>query len=580
MLNGSADTQDRAKQSSVKHMKNQAPKKIMEWLRRNEWNIVLSAALIAFLLGLAGIRQQQVNLGKSVSWADSIYFSLRLFTFSYDLQGEGSPYAVSPPYLNIARFMAPVLIFYAGLKTILLLAGERIGLWRIRRWRNHALVFGAGRRGRLVALNLCNSGHRVVVVEKDPSNESLADLRAAGAKIIIGNAADSVFQQQARMENAGLVVALTSSEEANLEAALSASRHCHGKSVLIQAHVSRQFAVEFESHPPFDKVRSGVHVRFFDHAAAAARLLFLEFGLLPNKTAAPAGYAPRILLMGDGGNILIELLKMVVIQGQYAGARVPEILIVTAAETFQRRFPARHPQLQLVSSVKFVELTATTLTQLGQDAAAENTSFDLAFIAFNHDAETLASARYLMQQKPEMNGRIIACLRPSTNMLGLLAVKEPIAGVVFRDIIELGCQTGVLLHGDLDREAKGIHDRYVAEEKAKGQSPLTNSSLVDWDDLPESLRQANRAQADHVHIKLATLKVSNDPATLEALAEAEHRRWMAERIISGWRYAPNRDNDRKMHPSLKPFSGLSDAEKQKDRDTITRLITKASPDKT
>ena len=35
-----------------------------------------------------------------------------------------------------------------------------------------------------------------------------------------------------------------------------------------------------------------------------------------------------------------------------------------------------------------------------------------------------------------------------------------------------------------------------------------NGALVPWEDLPDGLRQANRAQADHIAIKRRTLEVS------------------------------------------------------------------------
>ena len=82
------------------------------------------------------------------------------------------------------------------------------------------------------------------------------------------------------------------------------------------------------------------------------------------------------------------------------------------------------------------------------------------------------------------------------------------------------------------------------------------------------MRQANRAQADHFAIKAATLRRGMDAALLEALTEAEHRRWMAEKIVGGWRHGAVRDDARKLHPSLQPYAGLSEAEKQKDRDAV------------
>ena len=144
--------------------------------------------------------------------------------------------------------------------------------------------------------------------------------------------------------------------------------------------------------------------------------------------------------------------------------------------------------------------------------------------------------------------------------------------MVFRDLVALGCQTDVLLQDELDKKAKTIHERYVSTEIARGITPQSNAILVAWDDLPEAMRQSNRAQADHEPIKLATLKIAKDPATIEALAEAEHRRWMAERVLSGWRYGSTRDNPRKRHPSLKPYAEISEDVKQKDRDVVNYIL--------
>jgi len=56
------------------------------------------------------------------------------------------------------------------------------------------------------------------------------------------------------------------------------------------------------------------------------------------------------------------------------------------------------------------------------------------------------------------------------------------------------------------------------------------------------------------------------------LAEAEHRRWMAEKILAGWRFGEKRDNSRKLHPSINIYSQLTEAEKQKDRDTVQSVL--------
>ena len=544
----------------------------VNWFKRNEWSLVLVIALLAFVFGLTGLHQFLAATGKSTTLVDMIYFTVRLFLFSYDLEGDGIPYASSPPLLQVARFLAPATVFYAVIKGFMLAVSQQVNVWRLRRWRGHSVVCGVGKRGRLAALNLRAEGRQVVVIEKDPTNEAIGELRTAGVRVIVGSATDSVCQEQARMETAALVVALTTAEESNLEVALAASRRSNGLPVEIQAHASRRFAEEFERQPPFDRIRQGVHARFFDHDAAAARLLLQEFAteLVPALVQTPR--PPRLLLAGDG-TLLPELLSAAVVQCQYAFADVPTLVVATTeGDMVRHRFPSQHPQLAQVAEVKFVELTPPVLARLELDTLAGGAGFDLAFVACRNDVDTLSLSRHLIWQETGRVGRLVACLRPSGNVMRLLATKQPIEGVEIRDLVELGCRADVLFHGELDRKAKMIHEDYVKKQTAAGATEATNPALVGWEDLSESLRQSNRAQADHQSIKLRTLTVSQTPETVEALAEAEHRRWMAERILAGWRYGEQRDNARKRHPNLKPYAQLSEAEKQKDCNTVLAVM--------
>ena len=545
------------------------------WFKRNEWNLILAAAALSFVLGVLGIRQQQLMVGNLFTWGDAIYFSLRLFTFSYDLPGEGTPYTSSSPLLQVARFLAPVTIFYAAFKGFVFAVSQQVNVWRLRRWRGHSVVCGAGKRGRLVALNLRAEGRQVVVIEKDPANEAIGELHAAGVRVIVGSATDSVCQEQARMETAALVVALTSSEESNLEVALEASRRDTGP-VDILVHASRQFAGIFEQQP-FDRIRKGVHTRFFDHDVAAARLLLREFATNLATQLAQTPRPPRLLLVGDG-TLLPELLAAAVVQCQYAFAGVPKLVVATPnRESVCHRFPSLHPQLGQVAEVNLLELTPTEMARLELEKMPGGAGFDLVFVACQNDLDTLSLARHLTQQGLGMSGRIVGCLRPSTDLMRLLSSKQPVAGVELRDLVELGCRADVLLRGELDREARAIHENYLKSQTAAGATEATNSALVAWEDLPESLRQANRAQADHIPVKQRALAVSRSEQMIESLAEAEHRRWMAEKILAGWRHAEQRDNPRKLHPSLKPYSQLSEPEKQKDRDTVQSVLKEMPP---
>ena len=55
---------------------------------------------------------------------------------------------------------------------------------------------------------------------------------------------------------------------------------------------------------------------------------------------------------------------------------------------------------------------------------------------------------------------------------------------------------------------------------------------------------------------------------LELLAKAEHQEWMNWYLSKGWTYHPKRDDDRKRHNCLQPFSDLKEEDRTKDRQQV------------
>ncbi len=542
------------------------------WLKRHEWTLVGVVAILAFVLGVVGMHWQMAAHGTAATWADAAYFSLRLFTFEYDLGGNGdAPYAADNWLLEVARFLAPATLTYAVVKGLMLAAANHLNLLRLSRWKGHAVICGAGERGRQLAVALRKEGRQVVVIEKDEQVDTLADIRAAGARVVVGSGTDPARQADARLEHAAIVAAVTPCEESNLQVVLAASRRRSGLPLRALAHATRSFAEMFETRPPFARIVDGKECGFFDHDIAASRLLVSRYAadLVPDLLF--ASRPPRLLLAGDG-DILPELLGVVVTQCQYAEADVPRIdLVIVDADAFAREFPLTHPHLGLVAElhlhVKPLPLVLRLdLAELRSDV--HDHPYDLAIVACREDIDTLTLARNLAQQTERVRRDIVAGLRPSTQLMRLFIDEQPLAGVQPHDLVALGCSAEIVLHGRLDEVARGIHEAYLADQLAAGRGLGSAPALVPWEELPEGLRQANRAQADHIPIKRRTLAISDSAATIEALAVAEHRRWMAEKIVANWRHAADRDDARRLHPSIRPYDELSDAEKQKDRNTV------------
>jgi hypothetical protein len=149
----------------------------------------------------------------------------------------------------------------------------------------------------------------------------------------------------------------------------------------------------------------------------------------------------------------------------------------------------------------------------------------------------------------------------------------------------------LLLQEGLDSLARSSHEFYFENSLEEGDKVGSRASMYEWDMLPEAVRDDNRLAADCYELKLrdigARLLPLEDggaeslhfrPEELEALSRAEHDRWMAAKLIDGWRFGDTRDDAVKLHPDIVPYDALSEARKDLDRDqvgVITRLVGSA-----
>ena len=103
-----------------------------------------------------------------------------------------------------------------------------------------------------------------------------------------------------------------------------------------------------------------------------------------------------------------------------------------------------------------------------------------------------------------------------------------------------------------------------------------------WDDLPEALKESNRAQASHIGVMLKAFgcgiipwadwdaeSFEFAPEEIELLAEMEHKRWVEERLRNDWTYASGTKNiEKKTSPYLVPWDELTEEVKEWDRVTV------------
>jgi hypothetical protein len=181
--------------------------------------------------------------------------------------------------------------------------------------------------------------------------------------------------------------------------------------------------------------------------------------------------------------------------------------------------------------------------------------------------------------------------RSLEKLMELLRGAEPL--VVRRSNLPRPAQLG--MHVDVteftrlmqgEEVAAAIHETWRALARKEGwpmqpnfDKPYAELAEVDKEDnraagrrIPEVLalaglglrRAGDGAEATMPEAELRDLLEQN----IEHLAEAEHDGWMNHRERNGWRYDPQRDDARKLHPTMLPFARLPEQEKGKDRDSI------------
>ncbi len=141
-----------------------------------------------------------------------------------------------------------------------------------------------------------------------------------------------------------------------------------------------------------------------------------------------------------------------------------------------------------------------------------------------------------------------------------------------------------VIDGALDQGAAIAHEHYnkgIGQRDAMSMREL-QSAMKDWSDVLETYRSANRAVADAAMVKVwdAGFRPANKekgekgehtiavpPDIIDKMAKREHDRWMAERLMSGWRptaAGEARNNDLMAHDKIVGWDQLNENDRNND----------------
>ena len=151
------------------------------------------------------------------------------------------------------------------------------------------------------------------------------------------------------------------------------------------------------------------------------------------------------------------------------------------------------------------------------------------------------------------------------------------------DVSSQSLQVGHIMESDLLRSAMRVNLRYA--HLYQGVEETEANAKSEWEKLSAFLRYSNISTADYHEIRkmmISRMGGRSDGSGLtaeqkELLSELEHMRWCRYHWLNNWRYGvpedgKTKDPEKRIHSALIPYGDLTEAEKEKDRQTIGVLL--------
>lgn len=541
--------------------------------------ILALVALAAIVLGVIGYGRAYPEAPVS----DSVYRTLQLFTL------DGSIPDQSNIVLELARYLAPLVIGYAALAAVLALYRDQLNRLWIRQLRGHVVVAGLGSAGFRVATSFADAGWPVVVVEADANHVAIGGCRDRGIRVLVGDATDHHVLRQAGVGNAVLLVVVCGEDGLNVDIA-SVARSIsaeHPDQILTALVAFSDFELWYvmKAQALVDREEATFRLELVNIDALAADLLLDE---QPPFLPEPGG-VHHVLIVGEGG--VAQSLVMGVLGRWMNDDRPPgqHLRLTMAGPEARRAYEAlveRHPGIVGLRGARVepweIDMAATGVLP---SAPADVTRI---YVALPSDTKALAVALNLREQ-PGLWSEVPI----------VVAVEDRHAGVgrtVGRDgpalhgIVAFGWLSDTLRpasllgHTATETIARLGHQLHCDEQRQRGLSVRDDPSLVPWAELAQALRESNRLWADGIAAKLAGLRCVVAPAPLanpdgqaftfteeevETLAPLEHARWSADMKRMGFTQGPR---DERHHPLIDvKFEALPESNREKDRDHVRSI---------
>ncbi|MCU0289025.1 MAG: NAD-binding protein [Acidobacteria bacterium] len=563
-------------------------KRLKKLLQENQWFLWLVGILGVFSFGFWGFYN---SLSDKHMW-NIFYRILQLFVLNMD-------YSTIPKIgwqLEVARWLAAFIFGYTAVKALSIIFRERLQLLKIQFFfKKHLIICGLGSKGLLLALKFKKSGHKIVVVESDEENDNIKECLDNGIIVLIGNATSRDYLYKAGVKKAKYLFAVCGHDDVNAEIAVQVRNLLLNKKrtpLTCVVHIIDPHFYYFlkEQEFRFERI-DGFRLEFLNLFDGAAQSIIEDDSLSPfaykRIETAPS---PHLLIVGIG-NMGESLIIHAVKKWIHLFNKTKEKLIITIidleANKKRELLYLRYPGLDEVCQITALEMNIKSAEfEEGLFLFSNANYIDMIYVCLDNNSFALTTALTLRQKLRKFKNPIVVQMTHETGLINLSKNHTN----SFDNIYSFGLMDRVLKPGLIDNFtnemlSRNIHDEYVKERLSEGETGRINSFLVSWDNLPDSIKESNRRQADYIAYKLGAIGCYITPiydwnaapveftsVEIETMAKIEHNLWMEERLKYGWKFAPGLKNlKKKTSPFLVPWSQLPEEEKEKDRDTVRKI---------
>ena len=554
-------------------------------VRENKWLIIIVIAAVGFILGWIGYYKMYHDDGWTVF--DITYVTMRLFLINVNEYGVPIPWE-----LEAGRFILPLVSSYAVVLIVLKLFSEKIKYMKIRLWKNHVIICGLGDKGYLLAKDMRKKS-RVVVIDRDPNNLKIDSCIEKGITVIHGDATQSSTLKKAGILNAKYIFAITGSDVTNTEITLkqekiTKSSGKKGRCICYTHLKNRKFCDLIEKNYKRTMDRREMAVKFFNIFEFSSRILFDRYP--PDQyQLTEEGRPNHILVFGFdnlGESVVLQALKI----GHYPDGR--ELLITVVDENIQKKegsFRDRYPEIKNIDNItiKFVDIKVDESGFFNIDSVYPviKTKPSIVYICYEDDVNNITTAFQLNDKAIISDIPVVINILEKVDLASIMKrdmnnTEINTRFIIFNTIRDV-CSERIIVGNELDMMARLIHEEYLAKRKKEGTLDRKKPSHLEWENLPEVFKEANRQQADHIDVKLRALgyvrKKDVSPGAvrsfskkeLEILGKMEHYRWNAEKYLNDW--VLGEDREKLQSPYLVSWEELSEDIREYDREAAKTI---------